>query len=245
MRGLFSITICSAIFLLSCNYNIIKNPQALGGSNNSQTLPPNESANLGWDLIKNSALTTCMSCHVGHTSPELGSLGSVQQNLNKILTEVHSNSMPPAKNGYAPLSDCNKAILEVWIQQGAPPTSSTKVGDLPACKTTTGKPSEDNNTPLAEMPLTYQTLMTKILQPKCLKCHNPDSEDVDAAGILFFPFSEITKRNRLWAPPGRDSKIIKVLSRSDETRMPPPEDGAPLSAQEIEFITRWIDAGKP
>ncbi|MBV2168365.1 MAG: hypothetical protein KUL82_06625, partial [Bdellovibrio sp.] len=177
MRGLYSIIICSSVlFFCGCNYNVVKDPNALGGQNGKQSAPISESALIDWNLMKSSVLSSCMSCHVGHSAPELGSLSSTQQNLNTVRTEIHANTMPPAKNGYAPLSDCRKAILDSWIQQGAPETSTTRVGDLAACKGVADNPQESpENTPIEQMPLNYQTLMTKILQPKCLKCHSPDS----------------------------------------------------------------------
>lgn len=247
MRGYCFITIFSFWSLLvGCNYNVIKDPSAFGDMNGKLGTPVSEAALVEWNLMKSSVLSSCMSCHVGHTSPELGSLSSVQQNLTKVLSEVHSNAMPPAKNGYAPLSECKKAILEFWVQQGAPEKTTTQVGEIAACKGIGGSPQEGaENTPIELMPLNYQTLLTKVLQPKCLKCHNPDAEDVEAAGILFYPYSEITKRGRLWASPGATSKMVRVLTREDDERMPPPEDSAPLTPQEIDFISRWIDAGKP
>lgn len=248
MRGLYSIIICSSVLIFGgCNYNVVKDPNALGGGQNGkQSAPISESALIDWNLMKSSVLSSCMSCHVGHSAPELGSLSSTQQNLNTVRTEIHANTMPPAKNGYAPLSDCRKAILDSWIQQGAPETTATRVGDLAACKGVADNPQEGpENTPIEQMPLTYQTLMTKILQPKCLKCHSPDSDDLEAAGLLFYPYSEITKRSRLWAGPGKTSKIVRSFTRTDGEQMPPPQDGAPLTPQEVEFVIRWIDAGRP
>lgn len=245
MRGLYSIIICSfVLFTMGCNYNVIKDPSAFGGQEGKSSTSISGSALIDWNLMKNSVLSSCMSCHVGHSAPELGSLSSTQQNLNTVRTEIHANTMPPAKNGYVPLSDCGKAILDSWIQQGAPETTNTRVGDLAACKEVAGSPQE-GNTPIELMPLNYQTLMTKVLQPKCVKCHNPDSEDLEAAGLLFYPYSEITKRSRLWAGPGKSSKIIRSVTRADDEQMPPPSEGAPLTAQEVDFIIRWIDAGRP
>lgn len=170
----------------------------------------------------------------------------MQQALNTVKTEIFSNSMPPAKNGYSPLSDCRKALFDTWVQQGAPERTTVRVGDLAACRGAEGGPQDDSDaTPIEQMPLNYKTLVSKVLQPKCINCHNPDSEDFDAAEILFYPYSEIVNNSRLWAGPGKSSKIVRSLTRNDEDRMPPPQEGGPLTRQEVEFVIRWIDAGRP
>lgn len=245
MRGFYCIIICSALILgTGCDYRVVKDPNALNGNNGSQAKPIDGATLIDATLVKNTVLKTCMDCHAGRTSPELGSISAIQQNVSNVISWVNSNAMPPGKNGYSPLSDCNKAILTKWSQLGSPETSNEKVGDLAECKDGQVVPPE-TNLPIEKMPLTYQTLLTKVLQPKCLKCHNPDYEDVEAAGILFYPYSEITKRPRLWSAPGAKSKIVRVLTKDDESRMPPPEDGAPLSNEEIQFVIKWLDAGAP
>lgn len=245
MRGFYCIITCSVLILLGtgCDYRVVKDPNALNGNNGPQTKPIDGATLIDAALVKNTVLKTCMDCHVGRTPPELGSVSTIQQNVTNVIAWVNSNAMPPGKNGYSPLSDCNKAILTKWSQLGSPETSNEKVGDLAECKGVTPPPETD--LPIEKMPLTYQTLLTKVLQPKCLKCHNPDYEDVEAAGILFYPYSEITKRPRLWSAPGAKSKMVRVLTKDDETRMPPPEDGAQLSNEEIQFVIKWIDAGAP
>lgn len=249
MRGFYCIIICS--FLISflilgagCDYRVVKDPNALNGTNGKQTKPIDETSVVEASLVRNNILNSCMSCHVGSKQPELGSISAIQQNISQVITAVNSNSMPPEKSGYVPLPDCDKAVLIKWAQLGVPETSTVKVGDLPECKGVVVTPPPPE-IPIGNMPVTYQTLLTKILQPKCLNCHNPDSDDVEAAGILFYPYSEITKRPRLWSSPGAKSKIVRVLTKTTEDRMPPPEDGNPLSAEEIQFIIKWLDSGAP
>jgi hypothetical protein len=187
-----------------------------------------------------------MDCHIGHTSPELGSLLAVRQNLTRILSEIKSNSMPPARNGYSPLSDCAKQILVTWANQNAPETTDILAGSLSACQNLPDAPSTGpGDKPISEMPLTYQTLVSRILQPKCLRCHNDKSEDIEAAGVLFYPYQEILNRPHLWETPGAESKIVHSLTNEDQDEiMPPPQDSGPLSQDEVEFVIRWIDAGK-
>lgn len=187
-----------------------------------------------------------MNCHVNHSKPNLNDLNSIHRNLTKVLDNIRSNDMPPAKNGYSPLDNCKKEIFETWVNQKTPEKMSIKVGSLSACQQLPNEPNPDDR-PLSQMHLNYDTLVKKILQPKCINCHNPDSDDIDAAGVLFFPYQEILNREQLWSPPVANSKLFRILTSEDpDGRMPPPSvDSGPLTADELDFITRWIENGKP
>ena len=143
------------------------------------------------------------------------------------------------------ISDCQKEILTTWSSANTPENSDLKIGTLANCKNLPEDSNPQAELPLEQMPLTYQTLIDRIIQPRCLKCHNANSDDLEAAGILFYPYEQIVSRVNLWEAPGAQSKVVEFLTRTDDERMPPPEDSNPLSIEEISFFTRWIDAGKP
>jgi mono/diheme cytochrome c family protein len=223
---------------------VIKDPSAYAQRNGKAGSDKVDSnALIGWGLVEASVLNTCMNCHVGKSAPELGSYSAVVQNLIKIQTATGSNAMPPAKNGYQVLSDCQKAILKAWASQNSPDLGTQKVSELPECKSN-GNIGNAPLPPLSQTVLTYENVLSRVLQRRCINCHNPDSKDVEAAGVLFYPYAEITKRKTLWGAPGATSKLVHMLTRQDEDRMPPVEESA-LADDEINFITRWIDAGKP
>jgi hypothetical protein len=194
-------------------------------------------------VVEESVLSTCVRCHSGNKPPNLASLAGIMSNIGKIQTEVNSNSMPPADAGYSPLTDCQKEILQEWVAEGMPAKSNKKVLELSHCQQT--GPKNPVETPILEMPLNYQTLTAKILQPRCLHCHNPNSSDVDASAILLFPYAQLTKHKNLLGSDSANSQFFNLVSRADEERMPPPEDSSPLPAEELEFIKRWIAAGHP
>lgn len=245
MRGFYFITICSALVALtSCSYTVIKDANLLEPKDGGGTLT--KSSLLSWELVKNNVLNTCSNCHLSYKEPELGSLAAVRLKLAKVLEEVNGNDMPPAKDGYSPLDDCRKSILAQWVSENAPENSSFKIGDLEACRNLA---ESINNPPtpipLDQAPLNYDTLLTRILQPRCLKCHNPDSDDIEAAGVLFYPYSEILNRSHLWEGPGTQSKIVHSLTDEDEDRRMPKKEDPRLTPEEINFVIRWIDAGIP
>lgn len=245
MRGLW-LTIIFSFGLLACTYKVEKKTTAV---NLSQGNPaPTDTINS--KTVMSSVLNSCQICHSGRTQPSLNTQALLQQNADKVWKAITANNMPPPSSGYPALSDCQKTIVRQWMDAGFPENSDIQVGSLDACKNpTAGGPSTEPTPPvveppLAQMPLTYQTLLTKILQPKCLSCHNPDGSDIMATETLFYPLSEI-QGSRRWKGPGAESGIVKILMRNDDERMPPPEAEPALSKEEVDFIIRWIDAGQP
>lgn len=244
MRGFYFITICSFFVLMTCgmtacNYNVQK--QTPGGGSNKVI---SADAPINSKLIQSGVLNTCLNCHAGTNKPNLNTKSDIQQAMDKLIPSVMENKMPPASQGFDPLTDCQKALLKKWVDMGMPEHSDEKTGSLPACK------GQDPNrvvdtTPIEQMPLTYQTFLKKILQPRCLQCHN-EKDKSDASRVLFFPFAKIKERAGWFNKKGHDSKLYKVVVREDEDRMPPPDSNVPaLTKQEAEFIANWIDMGSP
>lgn len=232
----------AALFFLGCNYSILKGSdqdpsQTRLGDLNSET-------KIGWSLMQSHVLITCLQCHASSQQPVFGDLASARANFSVIQSEVASNSMPPKSNGYSPLSECQKALLDNWVHAGGPEQGSDSVGQVVACKSTIAA----GDIPIDQLPLTYNNLLTKVLQPRCLKCHNSDNPlDPDASGILFFPLDVLNSLGQVdrWLAPGDQSDVVRLLLATDDSRMPPPEDSPALSAAEIDFVKRWIDAGRP
>ena len=233
---------CTIIFslLAGCNYSILKNPAAAGGGTQGDL---KATATIDYALMQTSVLSTCTNCHSGRQSPSLVGQGAVQQNINAVFGKVSAGLMPPADQGYARLSACQVAALKKWMDLGTPATSTVLVSTLPECQQATVAPPVAVPVPLLNQPLTYQTLLTQILQPRCLKCHNVNDLS-DASAFLFFPYPEIQTDTRDWTAPGAASRVVRMLTRTDEHRMPPPDDSEPLSAEQIQFVIQYLDAGK-
>lgn len=97
--------------------------------------------------------------------------------------------------------------------------------------------------PVSEWPLNYQSLQSRILAPRCSRCHSVGGR---ASSVLFEPYATLIADNhKRWEAPGLKSKIVKTLTRPDKFRMPPSGEGQALSDEEVDFIVRWIEAGKP
>ncbi|MFZ3231499.1 MAG: hypothetical protein WA160_14930 [Pseudobdellovibrio sp.] len=239
MRNLTLLFAFSSLVLGSCNYRESK----VADKTAAPSVVFSDQTTIDATTIQESVLNTCIRCHSGTTQPNLSSIGGITASIAKINTEVTTNAMPPASSGYSPLTDCQKAILQDWVVAGMPSTSTKKVVDLAACHQ--GSLTPPTEIPILNMPLNYQTLTAKILQPRCLHCHNVDSGDPDAADILLFPYSKLIAHKNLLGSDSTSSKFFTIISRTDEERMPPPEDSESLTADEQEFIKRWINAGHP
>lgn len=271
MRGCSYIIISSLLLFSACNYNVIKN-QPGGGASRQGKLDLSPDAQIDGPLILAAVLNDCKDCHsAGRRAPVLESVTDFRNNIGKIVPITNAEEMPPMDEGYMPLSACQKAVLKTWTDLNMPDTSTVTVGSLPECVVNTNPaPSPEPSpapeptpapapapdpapqptpvpqpTPIAinDMPLTYDTLIAQVIRPRCMNCHAEGSPS-KASKILFFPFTELQKHADLWVGPGANSLIVMLVSRTDRTRMPPLRFEG-VSADEIKFITRWIDAGLP
>ncbi len=83
-----------------------------------------------------------------------------------------------------------------------------------------------------------------VLQRHCYSCHGPEKQK---SGLRLDIKSEALKGGDGWGPSlvagqASDSPLIELVTSDDsDSRMPP--DGDPLSAAEIQTLTKWIDEG--
>lgn len=235
MMTIFTLVFIS-IFISSCRYS----KTTIGNGGGDLNTPLNSEDYISYNLVKNTSMKTCSNCHAGNQAPDLSSLSEIQNNLTLIQDETSSAGMPPRESGYAPLDACSQAVLDQWISMGAPEETGLQVKSIAACATQQIPPVE---IPIENSPLTYDTLVNKFLQKKCLQCHNAGSSDPDSSTILFYPYAEVVKNPKYWSSPSAKSKVMQEITSQD---MPPSDSGVePASAEEIDFVKRWIEAGRP
>jgi hypothetical protein len=239
-------TTLTLVSLAGCQYQVNKR------SHDEQPVAPGKFAadtKLDFTLVHNSVVKSCRDCHAGEHAPTLVTASDFRASMARVLREVDAGDMPPRRKGYAPLNDCQTAILHRWAELGSPDSSAVTISDLAVCTspspTEPARPTPAPEPPLSLAPLTYETALNRILKPKCLRCHNLDSTS-DAVGTLFFPYEELASHRGLWRKPGANSKFAHLVTREDDERMPPTNSTiAPLSEEELDFMVRWIDAGIP
>ncbi|MDA1013931.1 MAG: PSD1 and planctomycete cytochrome C domain-containing protein [Planctomycetota bacterium] len=182
----------------------------------------------------------CFNCH-GKSSPQLGLdlrsarlamrgsqngavivPGSLEKSL--LWKKVSTREMPLAIFKLK-LSDAEIATIRKWIEAGAPSTKST---ELPA----------DVQAQFAVFERDIKPILTK----RCVSCHGVDAPE---AGLDLRSLKSLvrgSKKGPVIVEGFSDKSVLirKVASRA----MPPADSGSPLTADEIQTITRWIDTGR-
>ncbi|MBT33254.1 MAG: hypothetical protein CMO01_26635 [Thalassobius sp.] len=95
-----------------------------------------------------------------------------------------------------------------------------------------------------EAPVDYNTEVKPILNKKCITCHGGVKKSAEFSLLFQNEALAPTKSGHPAIIPGdaRHSEFIKRITHLDpEERMPP--ESPPLSAEEIDVLTRWIDQG--
>ncbi|QDT56964.1 Planctomycete cytochrome C [Caulifigura coniformis] len=87
-----------------------------------------------------------------------------------------------------------------------------------------------------------------ILAGRCYKCHGPDEGSREAGLRLDTPAGAalVLESGSQGIHPGQSAKsgvIERANSADADLRMPPPSEGPPLTAGEIDLLKRWIDSG--
>ncbi|WP_027078731.1 c-type cytochrome domain-containing protein [Maribacter antarcticus] len=106
-------------------------------------------------------------------------------------------------------------------------------------------PSEKRANKIPENPLLYKDVVGRILENKCVSCHNPNKTK---GGLLMTSLDALLAGGEVGntIQPGNpeESEMIRRvhLPIEDEEHMPP-EDKQALNEQEIEILERWIALG--
>lgn len=183
------------------------------------------------DLVQQKALqvltTRCSSCHSSSLKSggidvldinEMLALGVVipgEPSLSLIFTQIQAGTMPPSKS----LAQADIDAVYNWIADGfkdaAPVTPITPT------------------MPVA-LEAKYASIYAKILQPKCLGCHNSGSSN----GVSFASYTATMNTVQKTLP------LSSSLYTSVATRKTMPK-GSPgsLSTAETKAISDWITAG--
>src|SRR5690606_31436 len=81
-----------------------------------------------------------------------------------------------------------------------------------------------------------------LLAENCLACHGPDESQ--RAADLRLDIEEGAKLSAIVPHAPDDSELIlRATSDDPDLRMPPPDTGKQLSAEQIELLRRWIAEG--
>lgn len=150
----------------------------------------------------------------------------------------------PAPMVVAPKSETEKKPA------AAPAKPEMVEASLPPPMHLASKPKGDMTLviPDASMKVDFEKHVLPILERSCFECHSGQLKK-PKGGIRLDDLESIREKSRsdnLLLPHKPDkSTLVKSISsnKDDDDLMPPPNEGKPLSAEEIALIRRWIDEG--
>ncbi len=97
-------------------------------------------------------------------------------------------------------------------------------------------------TSFADEAVQFNRDIRPILSEKCWFCHGPDAEHREAD--LRLDQDPVVKQDGIFSQPVEDSTFHQRITSSDpEIKMPPPESGKSLTADEIQLLKRWQTQG--
>ena len=94
--------------------------------------------------------------------------------------------------------------------------------------------------------ISFEKEISPILMKHCSDCHGPEARE---GGLRFTNRKDLLLRNDSGEPAvvvgksGESVLIHRVTSKDDDERMPPVDEGEPLSEKEIALLKKWIDSG--
>lgn len=191
-----------------------------------------------FDVLKTTSLRACLECHTTGRN----AMGTQAQALaigTSILNEVHSDEMPPKSSGYPKLTDCEKQILETWLDDQAKSRDSVKINQLSKCAGA-NPPEKIEKPDINKLQVSFENLQKYILAPKCLSCHAHDVKGVETV----LDSVDGMKEAGVLGSTAESSKIYQITLPTAKRQMPPAKSGLPrLTDDERLFLKKWLDAG--
>ncbi len=224
------LSLLTTALLVSCgnSFETTQDPQQLG---RSEPVDGNQNTIVFADIKSRILETHCLSCHSSYS--EYDTFNAVKE---AAMGTISSGRMP--KNS-SPLSNELKTLMRNWLATGAPET----IADGPSGDTdTTGDNDNNPSPPLDILEPKWSSISQKIIGPKCMRCHGPDTFLPLATRQDFF-----NQRDELLNDfeDVEDSELIKRL-QSPSNPMPPAWSGLDmLTTEEINIIIQWVEQGLP
>ena len=97
-------------------------------------------------------------------------------------------------------------------------------------------------------PIDFNRDIRPILSDHCFACHGPDENSLqaglrlDIAESVFAP-ADSGERPVVAGDPQASELLRRVLSEDAGEQMPPPDDGKPLTPEQMESLVRWVEQG--
>ena len=235
-----TITASSLMTVAACGFKIDKQAPGSGNDSTPRIAAPIPGRVMGYNSLKTAVFqVNCIGCHgnaLAKKGVNLESYALAVAVVDKIKTEaVVDKSMPPT----GPLPDSEQALIEQWIDAGAPendiavaiPSPSPSPSPSPEISPSPEPSPSPSPSPVSPPPVvTYAMVRDQVFVPQCLKCHD-DSLAKPKGGVTLSTFAEVT------------SFISKVQNEILVDQSMPP--AGPLSADDQALFRTWIGEGAP
>jgi hypothetical protein len=109
-----------------------------------------------------------------------------------------------------------------------------------------GRPSAVRAAPPAKAAIDFTRQIRPILAENCFACHGPDDKARKAKLRLDTKAGALGHDGLIVPGKADESELIaRVTSKEPTEHMPPPKSGKKLTAEQVELLRKWIDAGAP
>jgi hypothetical protein len=99
----------------------------------------------------------------------------------------------------------------------------------------------------ADSPVDFAREIRPILSGACFQCHGPDEKKREGGFRLDTKEGALGERKGRAAfvagKPDKSEAMRRILSDDPDERMPPPDSGKKLTAQQIELLKKWVEQG--
>jgi hypothetical protein len=89
----------------------------------------------------------------------------------------------------------------------------------------------------------FNRTIRPLLAAKCLACHGPDEEELQAELRLDVRESAIDSGALVPGKPEESELLRRILSEDPDEQMPPPDSGESLTGEQKDQLRRWISQG--
>jgi uncharacterized membrane protein len=230
-----TLTGCSYALQEAGLYPASKNTASPKGKSNAEKFSDQK---ITFEVVKVTALVTCLECHTsGRNAMATKEQFLAQKDL--IRLEIENNEMPPKSSGFKLLSECEKQILETWIEDQDKNLESVKISELSKC-TNTNSPEKIEKPDINTLSVSFENLQKYILAPKCLSCHSSETRE----GDIVLESIQSLQDGQVIASTAEESLLYRIVLPGKKGQMPPAKSGLPrLTDDELNFLKKWIDNG--
>jgi hypothetical protein len=222
---------------------------------------PVDEETITFALLQKTAFISCAECHSKTKNPQkkplLTNLEQYQARLNDVQSEVNADDMPETDEGATLLTACEKAMMNKWIDLGAPSETGFKISDLQECKSPTIDNTTQSTSPAVQHLTLQQTLLNMLQKNEAVDSDfKLEDQLVTFDYLLTTSFVSCKECHSKTKNPKKKPLLTNMdeyIARLEDVKhaiqtddMPKTSEGAALlTVCEKAMMNVWIDSGTP